>query len=76
MTYQITLNWSEEEYAAVTAAAQDSGRPVEELVREAVAQPSRSPRAASAADEPARARGISSSHRSHLESADARRGHS
>jgi hypothetical protein len=38
MTYQITLNLSDEEYAAVSDASQASGRPMEELVREAVAQ--------------------------------------
>lgn len=38
MTYQITLNLSDEEYAAIAAAAQESGRPMEALAREAVAQ--------------------------------------
>lgn len=38
MTYQITLHLSDEEYAALAAAAHDSGRPMEELVHETVAQ--------------------------------------
>ena len=36
MTYQITVNLSDEEYAALSQASQMSGRPVEELVRETV----------------------------------------
>ncbi len=38
MTYQITLSLSDEEYAAVAAAAARTGEPIEEVLHEAVAK--------------------------------------